>query len=210
MKNVLKIKEDANQPYLEYGTVLEGRKNPVVKTQSGIFDAMIAASCVMRPCEKDIVLVSIDNGGTCYIIAVLIRHTQGVPENDLYFQGNVNIHAEGGTLSLSASEEVSLASERMSITARQGEAAFGEFTVSGAALSTEIGTIRTVAGKVEHIFHRFTEKLVDAFRFVKEHEEVQTGSTRYVVENNLTMHSKNAMHTAEELVSINAEQINLC
>jgi len=210
MKKVLKIKENVNQPYLEYGTVLEGGKNPVVETQSGIFSAVIAASCVMRPSEKDLVLVSIDDCGTCYIIAVLIKNTRDVPENDLYFQGNVNIHAEGGTLTLSASEEVSLASERMSITARQGEAAFDEFVASGSNLSTEIGTIRSVAGKVEHIFQRFTEKLIDAFRFVKEHEEVQTGSTRYVVESNFTMHSKNAVHTAEQLISINAEQINLC
>ena len=36
------------------------------------------------------------------------------------------------------------------------------------------------------------------------------GMVRYLVEENLTMHSKNAMHVAEELVSINAEQIHLC
>jgi len=210
MKNVLKIRKNENQPYLEYGNVLQNGKNPVVETESGAYNAVIAASCVMRPGENDTVLVSLDSDGACYILAVLVRNSQDVPENDLYFKGNVNLHAEGGTLSLSASEGVSLASDRMSIAAREGEVAFGEFAITGSALSTEIGVIRTVAGKVEHIFQRFTERLIDAFRFVKDHEEVQTGSTRYVVETNLTMHSKNAMHTAEELVSINAEQINLC
>ncbi len=210
MKNVLKIRKNENQPYLEYGTVMEEGENPVVETDAGSYKASIAASCFMRPCKDDSVLVSLDGDGACYILAVLLRNSRGEIENDLYFKGNVNLHAEGGTLSLSASEGVSVASDRMSIAAREGEMAFGEFTVTGSSLSTEIGAIRTVAGKVEHIFQRLTERLIDAFRFVKDHEEVQTGSTRYVVETNLSMHSKNAMHTAEELVSINAEQINLC
>jgi hypothetical protein len=211
MKNVLKIKKNVNQPYLEYGIVLEEGDNPLIETETGSYKASIAASCFMRPGKDDTVLVSLDDDtACCYILAVLVRNSRDFPENDLYFKGNVNLHAEGGTLSLSASEGVSVATDRMSIAAREGEVAFGELTVSGSALSTEIGTIRTVAGKVEHIFQRFTERLIDAFRFVKDHEEVQTGSTRYVVETNLSMHSKNAMHTAEELVSINAEQINLC
>jgi hypothetical protein len=67
-----------------------------------------------------------------------------------------------------------------------------------------------VAGRAENIFHRLTERLTNTFRYVTEHEEVQTGSTRYLVEETLTMHSKNAMHMAEEMVSINAEQIHLC
>jgi len=44
---------------------------------------------------------------------------------------------------------------------------------------------------------------------LKDHEEVQTGSTRYLVDTNLTMHSKNAMHVAEEIVTINAGQVHL-
>ena len=40
-------------------------------------------------------------------------------------------------------------------------------------------------------------------------EEVQSGSTRYLVEDTLTMQAKNADHTAEEIVRINAEQVHL-
>ena len=207
-KTVRKMKEQV-QPYLEYGVVTEEGKKPVVETGSGPCRAVMAASCLVKPGIGDRVLVSIDGDGLSYILAVLVRST---PEADqtLYFEGNVNLHAEGGALSLTSSESVSLASERMSLAAKTGEAVFDDLSLTGNSFTAHLGSIRTIAGTVEHLFHRLTERLVDAFRFVKGHEEVQTGSTRYLVEENLTMHSKNAMHVAEEIVSINAEQINLC
>jgi len=66
-----------------------------------------------------------------------------------------------------------------------------------------------VADTVDTVYRRLTERLINAVRFVKEDEEVQTGSTRYLVEDTLTMHSKNAVHMAEEIVTINAEQVHL-
>jgi hypothetical protein len=198
------------EPYMEYGAITAEGKTPVVETATGAYDAVIAASCLVRPGLGDRVLVSLDSDGACYVLAVLTRGRLKGSENDLFFEGDVRLHTEGGSLTLSSTEEVSLTSDRVSVTARTGEAAFHDLSLTGVNLSTRFGAIRAIAGEVEHIFHRLTERLVDAFRFVKDHEEVQTGSTRYVVEENLTMHSKNAMHVAEELVSINAEQINLC
>jgi hypothetical protein len=209
-KAVAKKMGEQIQPYLEYGKVTKEGKTPMVETPSGFYDAVVAASCILRPGLDDQVLISLDDERVCYILAVLKRGPLRGTENDLYFEGNVSLHSEGGTLSLSSSEEVSLASGRLSMTAKTGEAVFEELSVTGSSLTSRMGAIQSIAGNVEHIFHRFTERLVDAFRFVKDHEEIQTGSTRYVVEENLTMHSKNAMHVAEELVSINAEQINLC
>jgi|GEM_PF-3454354 len=66
MRNVLKIREHIN-PYLEYGTVIEEGKNPLVETRSGFFAATVAASCVLRPGQDDTVLLSLAGDGMCCI-----------------------------------------------------------------------------------------------------------------------------------------------
>jgi uncharacterized protein YktB (UPF0637 family) len=73
----------------------------------------------------------------------------------------------------------------------------------------QVKRIKMVANTVENTFRRLTQRLQDAFRFVQDHEEIQTGSTRYLVEDTLTINAKNAVHMAEEIVTINAEQVHL-
>ena len=62
---------------------------------------------------------------------------------------------------------------------------------------------------MDQTVRRLTQRLQDSFRFVKDHDETQAGSTRYLVEDTLTMNAKNAVHMAEEIVTINAEQVHL-
>ena len=66
-----------------------------------------------------------------------------------------------------------------------------------------------VAETVENIFCRLTQRLENAFCYVKEHEEVQAGSSRRLVEDTMTVHSKNAIHMAEEVIKLNAGQVHL-
>lgn len=70
-------------------------------------------------------------------------------------------------------------------------------------------SIHIAAQNVENTFRRLTQRLKDAFRFVEDQEEVQSGSSRHVVEDTLTMHAKNAVHMAEEVVTVNAKQVHL-
>ena len=199
------------QPYLEYGSVVEEGPQPVVETPTGVWSAKRAVSCLVAPRAGDSVLLSFDKEGGCFILSVLTREPSPGSGSgcELLFEGDVDLHVQKGSLNISADEGVLMASERISMAGKTGEAIFGNFSFAGSAFSAQVGTIKTVAGKVENIFQRLTERFVDVFRFVKDHEEVQTGSTRYLVETNLTMHSKNAMHVAEEIVTINAEQIHL-
>jgi len=208
MPKVLKIKESP-QPYLEYGSVTEEGRRLIVETSRGSYTAQKAVSCLVAPQEGDSVLVSFDDNGNCFILSILMRSPLTESRNELFFEGDMNLHVRKGSLSISADEGVTLASERLSLAAKTGEATFEKFSFLGSAISAQVETIRAVAGKVETIFQRLTERLIDAFRFVKDHEEIQTGSTRYLAETNFTVHSKNAMHVAEEIVTINAEQIQL-
>ncbi|MFA5182013.1 MAG: DUF3540 domain-containing protein [Syntrophales bacterium] len=208
MQMPLKMKESA-QPYLEYGMVVEEGEMLRVETALGSYPALKAASCLMRPRQGDSVLAAFDAEGVCFILSVLMQNQAAGQGNEIILEGDASLHVRRGGLTISADDEVSVVSEKLSLTAGTGSATFGECSFIGKTLSAQFASIKTVAGKVENIFQELTEKLIDAFRFVKDHEEIQTGSTRYLVEENLTMHSKNAMHVAEEIVTINAGQVHL-
>jgi len=209
MEQMLLKKKEYVQPYLEYGMVTEAEDMLHIETVTGSYPARKAASCLMKPRCGDSVLAAFDGEGNCFILTVLIRDDGCGQGSEIVIEGDASLHVRRGGLTISADDEVSVVSEKLSITAGTGNATFGECSFLGKNLSAQFASIRTVAGKVENIFQELTEKLIDAFRFVKDHEEVQTGSTRYLVEDNLTMHSKNAMHVAEEIVTINAGQVHL-
>jgi hypothetical protein len=197
------------QPYLEYGMVTEEGQLLSVKTSLGSYPALRAAGCLVRPRRGDYVLAAFDAEGNCFILSVLMQKQRPGQVNEIVLEGGTSLHIRKGGLTIAADDEVSVVSGQISLAARTGNAAFEECSFLGKVLSSQFESIKTVAGKVENIFQELTEKLVDAFRFVKDHEEIQTGSTRYLVEENLTMHAKNAMHVAEEIVTINAGQVHL-
>lgn len=207
-QRLLKAKEYV-QPYLEYGMVTEADDLLRVETSLGSYAALKAASCLVRPKRGDSVLTVFDGEGNCFILSVLVQDQTSGQRNEIIMEGDASLHIRKGGLTISADDEVSVVSDKLSLAARTGNAAFEDCSLLGKSLFTEFGSIKAVAGKVENIFQQLTEKLIDAFRFVKDHEEVQTGSTRYLVDTNLTMHSKNAMHVAEEIVTINAGQVHL-
>jgi len=209
MQQRLLKKMEHTQPYLEYGMVVEEGDLLSVETSTGRYTALTAASCLVRPKQGDSVLTAFDADGNCFILSVLVQNQASGRVNEIILEGDASLHIRRGGLTISADDEVSVVSDKLSLAAKTGHAAFEDCSFLGKSLFAEFGTIKTIAGKVENIFQQLTEKLIDAFRFVKDHEEVQTGSTRYLVETNLTMHSKNAMHVAEEIVTINAGQVHL-
>lgn len=210
-------KPEPLQPFLEYGTVLfwEGRLFSV-QTSWGMIDAEQAVGCLVKPETGDIVLLSTDASGTSFILSVL-RRTDLEKETDLVFEGQVNLRVKDGGLSLASDEtlnfasdeEVTCTSRKISIGADEGTATISKFSFFGTFFESQIQRIKHVADTVDTVYNRLNERLINTFRFVKEEEEIQTGSTRYLVEDTLTMHSKNALHMSEEIVSINAEQIHL-
>ncbi len=207
-QRLLRTKTSA-QPYLEYGMVVEEGDLLSVETSTGCYRALTAASCLVRPKQGDSVLTAFDEEGNGFILSVLIRNQVSGRGSEIILEGDASLHVRRGGLTISADDEVSVVSDKLSVAARTGHAVFEDCSFLGKSLFAEFGTIKTVAEKAENIFRQLTEKLIDAFRFVKDHEEIQTGSTRYLVDTNLTMHSKNAMHVAEEIVTINAEQVHL-
>jgi hypothetical protein len=215
MQNLAKTWQPS-QPVIHYGLVIEEIPGGfTVGTEAGVLTAEVAVSCVVTPMPGDTVLVSSDPAGPCYILSILKRDAQQ-SETQMRFAGPVNLHACGG-LSLTADEDITLAARddisgaasNITIHANSGSARIDRLSFIGRVFEGHIEQWRLVADTVEHIVRELTQRLENAFRFVKDHEEVQTGSARYLVEDTITTHSKNAVHMAEEIVKINAGQVHL-
>jgi hypothetical protein len=211
-------KNAQTQTTLEYGMVVGEMENSFrVRSIYGDYTARMAFSCLVRPQPEDQVLFSLDERGDCFILSILTRCNGAFSGTELTFDGPLSIKVQNGRMSLLADEDITIASpqeiamtsEKMRIGAKRADITVERLSVLGSFLHSRIKEVKIISGRVEEIIQRLTQRLTDTFRFVKDHEEVQTGSTRYLTETNLTMHSKNAMHVAEEMVTINAEQINL-
>jgi hypothetical protein len=212
-------KQEVIQPSMEYGRVTGVEKGFYsVAGSFGEYRAEKAVSCLIAPHIGDEVLAAVNGGSDCFILSVLKRREGENSANELLFSGPVRMHIQDGGFDLSATEAVSLstgtqlamAAPKLTVHAVSAQATIERFSFRASVFNGVMQEVKVVASKVENVFERLTERLTNSCRFVREHEEIQTGSTRYLVEENLTMHSKNAMHVAEELVSINAEQIHLC
>ncbi len=212
-------KQEAIAPSLEYGRVT-GQAGDffTVAGAFGEYRVERAVSCLIAPHIGDEVLTALSGKGSCFILSVLRRREGTDTTNEMLFSGPVRMHVRDGGfdlaatagVSLSSGAELALAAPQLNVHAGQARATMTRCSFVTGLFHGTIKEMKVVAGKVENIFQRLTERLTNSCRYVAEHEEIQTGSTRYLVEENLTMHAQNAMHVAKELVTINAEQIHLC
>lgn len=205
-------------PCLGYGTI-EAREESLytLSTPYGIVRCETAVGCLVRPRQGDTVLLSMDEEGTSYILSVLKRPAGAPGGAELAFEGQVELRVNGGSMSIAADGNVSvaaghalgLASQKLTAHAVNGEVAVGRLSFIGRRVVSRVKKISLVARTVEHTVGRLTQRLKDSFRFVRDQEEVQAGSARYLADDTLTMQAKNAVHMAEEIVSINAQQVHL-
>jgi len=73
MKSLAKKQKEAS-PILEYGIVAEADKGVLfVFTDGEIYEARPAVSCLISPEKGDMVLLSFNAAGRCYILSVLER-----------------------------------------------------------------------------------------------------------------------------------------
>jgi len=213
-----KLKIESAQPYLDYAVVIKEKgAGFVVATSFGYTDAEVALSCLIRPETGDRVLVCQDQTNQCFILSVLNRTDKKEQPINISFPTEVNIHMEKGGLSIRSEEDVSLAaqnrismiSQDLVIQAEDGQVCMKRFSFLGRVLNAHIEKIKMFGSIVDSIFKRFTQRVKSCLRYVEEHEEVQTGSTRYLVEETLTIRSKNSVHTAKAQMKVDAEQIHL-
>ena len=175
-----------------------------------------SASCLLRPCVGDEVLLSLDASGRCFILAVLVRADESAG-NNLDFQGPVTMHVAQGSLHVLAEENVTLSAgeqcgcmaRKVSVLADEAEMRVERTSFLGKVLQANVQTSQFVANILETTARRLTQRLKDLFCYVEDLSEFQAKDSRHLVEETLTMHSKNAFHVADEVVKVDGEQVHL-
>jgi hypothetical protein len=217
MENLAKIQEDV-QPVLEYGLIAgnaEAGFTVIVAGES--YEAAKAVSCLIHPESGDTVLLSFTATGRCYILSILERPGGELAPKTIAMSGQVNLQVRHGglnfsaaeTLSLTAGQKIAIAAEDLGIDARKGTVRIEEFSFLGRMFRSQVETVKHIADTVDTIVRRTVERLTSSYRYIAEHEEIQSASTRMLVEGTLTMQTQNTMHTAEGHIKIDAEQIHL-
>ncbi len=203
-------------PNMEYGHIISREASLfLVNTSFGEVSAVRAASCLLEPASGDKVLLAVDIHGGAYVLAVLERDESLAAE--LAVDGDARLTARGGSLTLTAERDLALAcgdtlsavADSVTVHAGRGAAVIERLSVVGRSLKTRFKRVKSVAQSVDLACRSYTQRLTESFRFVKEHDEVQAGSQRVLVEELMALHAKNHSVMAEEQVVINAEQIHL-
>jgi hypothetical protein len=206
------------EPALEYGVVASMEEGAyAVLTGTGCRQAVPAVSCLVRPEKDDVVLLSMDEEGNAFILSVLTRKGERSDSCTLEFQGQVNLRVKDGGFSVSADEDLclvsgerlALVSPQIEVDALEGNVRIEKMSYAGKLLSAQIEKIKAIADAVDSVFRRAVARFTTSYRYVEEHEEVQSGSTRMLVDGTLTMQTKTTMHTAEGHIKIDAKQIHL-
>lgn len=207
MENVARKLEPA-RPWMEYGRV-EACAGRLAKVRMGLglITAERAVGCLLDPHVGDEVLLSVDGAGSAFILSIL-RRPEGT-EAIVSFDGPASFRVAQGNLTLAAQGEIGLAAGRVAVDAEKAVVRLGLVSLVAERLESQVKRIKSVSKSVDAVCRRLTQRLGNSFRYVEEHDETQAQTQRVLVEDLLTMHSKNAMIVSEEHVTVNAEQIHL-
>ncbi len=187
----------------------------MVRTGGGDCPARRAISCLMMPEQGDLVLLTVTEARVAYILAVLERE-EGVTHR-LELDGDLEVKLRGGRFILAAQNGVDLASaQAISITtpllkmnADEGSLVLRKFAFFASLVDAEINRFKLLTSCCDWVADRLLQKLKRSYRFVEEVEHVRAGQIDYVARQNMRMHGKNALVTAEALVKLDGDQIHV-
>lgn len=200
-------KQDTMSPQLEYGTVVSVGEPLLVAAPFGEIEARRAVGCLIRPEEGDTVLLSVDMSGTSWVLSVLAR--EGRDATALEIEGDAVLRVKGGGLTVSADTELHCVTGKASLNAEDADVTVGRYQMVARMISTQAERVKHVAGVVDDVSREFTRRVVNYFRFTKEHEDCQSESRRQLVDETMTIQSKNTVITSEEHVKIDGELIHM-
>ncbi len=201
----------------EIGQVTATREGGLfaVRTEAGEYRAKRAVSCLIEPEEGDTVALLTTPAGSCYVTAVLEREAGAtgriVADGDLEIQlrsGHFSVAAQEG-VNLLSSGEVSIVGGSLRVNAQEGNVVLERLSFLGAFARAEVEKIKVVAGSLDQVLDRFSQRVKRSFRHVEELDQVKAEHIDYAAKSSMSLHAQNALITAEELVKVDGEQIHV-
>lgn len=156
-----------------------------------------ATSCVIAPQTGDLVLItSVDN--QVWLLAVLERANPEMAE--LSVPGDLHIRSHG---------EISLSSEALRVSARQGDCHISEMQYSGDKLSAWVSLSRMVGKHAESVWQTVTQVSHNLLRTTRQTEQVRAGQLDMQAEDYARLHAQNTVITSKAITKVDAEQIHM-
>ena len=207
-------KQESTRPELEYGHVVSTRetvKRTVrVATSLGEIEAQRAVGCLVCPEEGDSVLVSLNASGKAWILSVLARNPDvASTPTALELEGDSILRVTNGGLTIAPETEFSCVTGKAMLHAGKTSVSTDQLSLVTRLLNTQAERVKSVAGMVDAISREFTRRVSNYFRFTKDHEDCQAKSRRQLVDETMTIQSKNAVIVSEEQVKIDGELIHM-
>jgi hypothetical protein len=186
-----------------------------VRTGYALLEALQAASCLLKPAPGDRVVLAVEES-SAFVLAVLER-PQNQEAQEIRMNGPVTFHVQNGDLDLRADHglavtggtEMAVSSPNLELSAAKARVGIEDLSWKGRLINAQVERIRFVAHALDSVYHRIVQRIKSSYRYVEGHEEVQSASSRFLVDGTLTMRTQNTVHTAEEHIKMDARQIHL-
>lgn len=197
-----------------YVVRVEG-KTCVVRHDGGEHHARRAVSCLVDPALGDRVLLAVLEDGDAFVLAVLEREEEGAAtlslDRDLSLRlpnGRFDVVARDG-VGVVSTGDVSVVSGGVEVRAAEGRVGLDRVTMTARHLLGEIATVKLVAGAVDSVLDRMTQRVKRAYRFVEEMDQLRAKRVDYGAEKSLHVHAENTMVSATGVVKLDGEHIHL-
>jgi hypothetical protein len=212
MDNLARMRQP--EVFQEIGTVARADGDAfVVRTDSGEHRLRRAAGCLLAPAPYDTVLV-VRVGGGGYVLSVLEREEGTAAEltvdGDLAIRptGRLQLAAQAG-VHIASGEEVAVVAPRVAVRAEEGDFSIAKLRHLGAELFAEVAKLDLTAGTFHALVDRVTSRVKRSFRTVEELDQLKAHRIDHAAEESLSLHGRNAMLTAEELIKLDGDQVHI-
>ncbi|EYF05089.1 DUF3540 domain-containing protein [Chondromyces apiculatus] len=211
---------------LDEGTIV-AVKDGAFTVRTGDFDctARRARSCLVAPQVGDEVLVSFGREGRCFVLAVLDSAPEVQPgatpgatrPTTIEVDGDLDVRVSSGKLGLRAArgvsvtsgDELNLVGKALSVSALEGTVFVQQLAYLGSRFKAEVEAIKTVGSVCDAVFERVSQRVKRSFRAVEDLDQLKAGKVDYAAETTMSLRAEHAVVHAEELVKVDAKQIQL-
>lgn len=216
MQNLAR-KLNREQVTLDEGTVIEVSGAALtVRVGDYEYAARRAKSCLVAPAAGDDVLVAFGRGNRCFVLA-LLEESEPAGKTTLEVEGDLELAAPNGKatvraargIGLTSGDELSLAARALSVTALEGTVFVQKLAYLGSRLKAEVEGMKVIGSVCDSVFERVSQRVQRSFRTVTDIDQVKAKKIDYAAETTMALRGENAVVHAEELVKVDASQIQL-
>ena len=179
---------------------IEGHGHRVRLLGGELVDARRAVGCLAEPAVGDRVLVA----GDATPVELSAEHDLTI----LSRNGAVRLLA-AGELSCAAGRAFRVVSPEVHMDASEGHVSIGALEYVGDSLRAQIERVRTVARFFDTQAERWVQRVDRCIRFVQEIDLLRAKQVDHTAEETLHLRAKHALLTANQVVKIDGDQIQL-